>query len=117
MQSPHKDWWETAPEPDTDDRPATMPSLAKPFAAFGAAAGLFAILALGSFREAAREVSPLTPMIATAIVGAAVGVTLRSWKRLHSPALAREAVILWVMILTGIAGAVSGGVVGLATWG
>jgi hypothetical protein len=96
---------------------AKVPSLAKPFAAFGAAAGLFAILALGSFREAAREVSPLTPMIFTAVVGALVGVTLRGWRRLHSPMLAREAVILWVAIITSLAGAASGGMVGLVTWG
>jgi multisubunit Na+/H+ antiporter MnhG subunit len=126
MQSPQKAWWDPVPEPAAppgavagaeEEAKTTMPSLAKPFAAFGAAAGLFAILALGSFRDAAREVSPLTPMLATAAVGALVGVTLRSWRRLHSPMLAREAVVLWVAILTGIAGAVSGGVVGLTTWG
>jgi len=94
-----------------------MPSLAKPFAAFGAAAGLFAILAVGSFREAAREVSPLLPMLATAAVGALVGVALRRWRRLHNPMLAREAVVLWVANLTALAGAASGGVVGVATWG
>ena len=94
-----------------------MPSLAKPFAAFGAAAGLFAILGLGSFRDAARGVSPLTPMIMTAIVGALVGEALRRWRRLHSPQLAREAVILWVAILTGLGGAASGGLVGFVTWG
>jgi len=123
MQSPQKDWWDpvpVAPPPGAgaaEDEPANMPSLAKPFAAFGAAAGLFAILALGSFRDAAREVSPLTPMIATAALGALVGVTLRGWRRLHTPTLAREAVILWVAIITGLAGAASGGVVGLVTWG
>jgi hypothetical protein len=118
MQSPQKDGWESgAGAPGIPDDSSTMPSLAKPFAAFGAAAGLFAILALGSFRGAAREVSPLVPMIATAGVGALVGVTLRRWRRLHSPLLAREAVILWVAIITGLAGAVSGGVVGLLTWG
>ncbi|MDB5220076.1 MAG: hypothetical protein JWO86_8003, partial [Myxococcaceae bacterium] len=94
-----------------------MPSLAKAFAAFGAAAGLFAILSLGGFRAAAREVSPLTPMIATAAVGAIVGVMLRRWRRLHSPLLAREAVILWVAIISALAGATSGGVIGLVTWG
>ena len=94
-----------------------MPSLAIPFAAFGAAAGLFAILATGAFREAARDVSPLVPMLATAGAGALVGVTLRGWRRLHSPMLAREAVILWVSIITALAGAASGGVVGLVTWG
>ena len=121
MQSPQKDWWEPAPEAPVaraeDDEAATMPSIAKPFAAFGAAAGLFAILALGSFREAAREVSPLTPMLATAAVGALVGVTLRRSRRLHSPLLAREAVVLWVAVITALAGGASGGVVGLVTWG
>src|SRR3954451_14892621 len=100
-----------------EDEPAMMPSLAKPFAAFGAAAGLFAILALGSFRDAAREVSPLVPMLATAAIGALAGETLRRWKRLHSPALAREAVILSVALVTGLAGGASGGLVGLLTWG
>ena len=102
--------------PDDELTLLPLPSLAKPFAAFGAAAGLFAILALGSFRDAARDVSPLAPMLVTAGVGALVGVILRSWRRLHSPLLAREAVILWVAIITGLGGAVSGGVVGLLTW-
>jgi hypothetical protein len=96
---------------------AKMPSLSKPFAAFGAAAGLFAILALGSFREAARDVSPLAPMIATAAVGAVVGIVLRNWRRIHSPLLAREALVLWISIITATAGLVSGGIVGLVTWG
>ena len=123
MPSPQKDWWDPVPgapvarAEEEGEALAKMPSLAKPFAAFGAAAGLFAILALGSFRDAAREVSPLIPMIATAGVGALVGVTLSRWRRLHSPMLAREAVILWVAIITGLAGAVSGFVVGLLTWG
>ena len=126
MQTPQKDWWDPAPTPgpalgspeaSAEDETGTMPSLAKPFAAFGAAAGLFAILALGSFRGAAREVSPLVPMILTAGIGAIVGETLRRWRRLHSPLLAREAVILWVGIITALAGAASGGLVGLLTWG
>ncbi len=125
MPSQQKDWWDPVAPPDAppdaevadEGQPTAMPSLAKPFAAFGAAAGLFAILALGSFRDAAREVSPLTPMLATAAFGAIAGMTLRRWKRLHSPILAREAVILWVAIITALAGAASGGVVGLATWG
>ncbi|MBX3230622.1 MAG: hypothetical protein KIT84_00280 [Labilithrix sp.] len=94
-----------------------MPSLAKPFAAFGAAAGLFAVLAIGSFREAARDVSPLAPMIMTAGVGAAAGEVLRRWRRLHEPLLTRDAVVLWVAVVTAIAGAVSGGLVGFVTWG
>lgn len=117
MQSPQSAPSPDAPTlPDADDS-GTMPSLAKPFAAFGAAAGLFAILALGSFRDAAREVSPLAPMIMTAGVGACAGEALRRMRRLHSPMLAREAVVLWVAIITAIAGAVSGGLVGLVTWG
>jgi hypothetical protein len=126
MQTPQKDWWGAPPEtpplpatpaPSADDETGAMPSLARPFAAFGAAAGFFAILALGSFREAAREISPLTPMILTASIGALVGETLRRWRRLHSPQLAREAVVLWVAIVTALGGAASGGLVGFFTWG
>ncbi len=94
-----------------------MPSLAKPFAVFGAAAGLFAILGIGAFREPAREVSPLAPMIVTAGVAALAGEVLRRWRRLHDPKLAREALVLWVAIVSGAAGGVSGGVVGMFTWG
>jgi hypothetical protein len=97
--------------------PSVMPSLAKPFAVFGAAAGLFAILGIGAFREPARQVSPLAPMIVTAGAAAVAGEVLRRWRRLHDPALAREALVLWVAIITGIAGAASGGVVGFVTWG
>jgi hypothetical protein len=103
---------------DEEDADVTvMPSLAKPFAVFGAAAGLFAILAMGAFRQPAREVLPLTPMILTAGVAAIAGEVLRRWRRLHDPMLAREALVLWVAIITGIAGAASGGLVGLFTWG
>jgi len=115
MHPPEPDARESSREADVET--STMPSLVRPFAAFGAAAGFFAILALGSFREAARDVSPLAPMIVTAAVGGAVGATLGRWKRLHSPLLAREAVVLWVAVITAIAGAVSGGVVGFVTWG
>lgn len=109
----------TAPpqEPAETAAPEVTPSLAKPFAVFGAAAGLFAILGVGSFREAARDVSPLTPMILTAGVAAAAGEVLRRWQRLHHPTLARETVVLWVAAVTGMAGAFSGGLVGLFTWG
>lgn len=107
------------PSTEQDDETSTdrIPSLARPFAAFGAAAGLFAILALGSFRDAAREVSPLAPTLLTAGVGALAGETLRRWRRLHDPLLAREAVILWVSVVTSAAGAASGGLIGLFTWG
>ncbi|HEX4514866.1 MAG TPA: hypothetical protein VH054_15070 [Polyangiaceae bacterium] len=94
-----------------------MPSLAKPFAVFGAAAGLFAILGVGAFREPARDVAPLAPMIVTAGAAAAFGEVLGRWRRLHDPKLAREALVLWVAILSGLAGGVSGAVVGVVTWG
>ena len=94
-----------------------MPSLAKPFAVFGAAAGLFAILAIGAFREPARSVAPLAPMIATAGAAAVAGEVLGRWSRLQDPKLAREALVLWVAIISCIAGGVSGAVVGFVTWG
>ena len=94
-----------------------MPSLAKPFAVFGAAAGLFAILGVGAFRQPAREVAPLAPMIVTAGAAAVAGEVLRRWRRLHDPALAREALVLWVAVISGIAGGASGAVVGFVTWG
>ena len=94
-----------------------MPSLAKPFAVFGAAAGLFAILGIGAFREPAREVAPLAPMFVTAGAAAVAGEVLRRWRRLHDPALAREALVLWVAVISGIAGGASGAVVGFVTWG
>jgi hypothetical protein len=106
-------------QPQTDEpaEPCAMPSLAKPFAVFGAAAGLFAILGVGAFREPAREVAPLAPMIVTAGAAAAFGEVLGRWRRLHDPKLAREALVLWVAILSGLAGGVSGAVVGFVTWG
>src|SRR5262249_38670214 len=42
---------------------------------------------------------------------------LRRWRRLHDPMLAREALVLWVAVVAGIAGGVSGGLVGFVTWG
>lgn len=94
-----------------------MPSLAKPFAAFATAAGLFAILALGSFREPVREVAPFVPTLMTGAIGAGAGEVLRRWKRIHDPMLPREIVVLWVTVVTVVAGAISGGFVGLFTWG
>ena len=94
-----------------------MPSLAKPFAVFGAAAGLFAILGIGAFREPARQVAPLAPMIVTAGAAAVAGEVLARWRRLHDPKLAREALVLWVAIISGLAGGASGAVVGFVTWG
>jgi hypothetical protein len=50
-------------------------------------------------------------------VAAGAGEVLRRWQHLHDPKLAREAVVLWITIVTVVAGAVSGGLVGLFTWG
>jgi F0F1-type ATP synthase assembly protein I len=102
---------------DESAEPCVMPSLAKPFAVFGAAAGLFAILGIGAFREPARQVAPLAPMIVTAGAAAVAGAMLGRWRRLHDPKLAREALVLWVAIICGIAGGASGAVVGFVTWG
>lgn len=113
---PEKDVRENPPDPAAADIGA-MPPLAKPFAAFGAAAGLFAILGIGAFRDAAREVVPLVPMILTAGVGALAGETLCRWRRLHAPDLARDSLIVSMGVVTGAAGAISGSLVGLVTWG
>ena len=94
-----------------------MAPLAGPFAAFGAAAGLFAARGAGGFRPAARDVSPLVPMLVTALAGAAVGLILRAWPRLQDPRLSRDALVLAVGGLIATAGAASGSVVGALTWG
>jgi hypothetical protein len=94
-----------------------MPSIAWPFAAFGAAAGFFAILALGWLGEPARTVSPLLPMVVTAAAGGLLGRALRGWSRLHEPTVPREIVVFWTAVLTAIAGAASGGAVGFFMWG
>ncbi len=94
-----------------------MPSLAVPFAAFGAAAGFFAILAIGAFRPAARSVSPYLAMLVTAAAGGIVGAAVRRWSHLQESHLPRETVVTWLAVLVAIAGAVSGGVVGYAMWG
>lgn len=108
---------DSGPTPAPPTAAAPMPPLAGPFAAFGAAAGFFAILALAFLRPAAREVSPLLPTLATAGIGAALGQVLRVWPRLHDPLAPREIVVAWIAVLTSLAGALSGGVVGFVTWG
>ena len=56
-------------------------------------------------------------MIMTAGVAAITGEVLRRWQRLHEPTLAREVVVMWIAVVTGVAGGVSGGLGGLARWG
>lgn len=102
-------------EAGEDARP--IPSLVLPFAVFGVAAGLFALLAIGAFRSAARDVSPLTPALATGAIGAITGVTLRRWRVLHHPATRRDELVVRAALVCLAAGAASGGVIGLATWG
>jgi len=98
-------------------QPSSMPSIAWPFTAFGAAAGFFAILALGWLGEPARTVSPFLPMAVTAAAGGFLARALRGWSRLHEPAVPREIVVFWTALLTAIAGAVSGAAVGFYMWG
>jgi len=127
MSATRGEWWNAAdpqipidvalPQEGEAESVARMPALAWPFAAFGGAAGLFAILALGSFRPAAREVSLLTPAILTAIVGGIAGIVLRRWSRLYEPMLARDALYVRVGMITALAGAAAGGLIGLFTWG
>jgi hypothetical protein len=56
-------------------------------------------------------------MITTAVIGALAGAALRGWKALHQQRLARDAVMLRVGAISSLAGAASGGLVGLVTWG
>jgi hypothetical protein len=86
------------------------------FAAFGAFAGLFAILALGGFRDAAREVSPLLPVAITAVLGALSGNWLARWPdadKVHRP----EVLLVRIGGMTTLVGALSGGAIGYFTWG
>jgi hypothetical protein len=102
---------------EAEDDLGVMPSIAKPFALFGATAGLFAILGISGFRDAAREVSPLVPMLMTAGVAALAGEILRRSRDLQDPKLERRALIVWIAAIAAGAGAASGGLVGLYTWG
>ena len=72
---------------------------------------------MGSYREAAREVSPLVPMLVTGTAGAVVGLVLRGWQPLHVPGLTRERLLASIAMVVAAAGAFSGGMVGFVTWG
>jgi hypothetical protein len=92
------------------------------FALFGGVAGLFAILALGAFREPARSVLPLTPLIATSLIGVLAGKLLAGMQWQPGGATASfempfEVTLIRVGGVTMLAGAASGAVVGFATWG
>lgn len=106
-----------APAPKHDERPLAAPMLSRAFALFGAAAGLFAILTLGGFRDAAREVLPLAPLIVTAIIGALAGVVLGRIPTHDGRDLPLEAAVVRVGGTSVVAGALSGAIVGWATWG
>lgn len=87
------------------------------FAIFGGVAGLFAIFAAGAFRDAARDVSPLAPALATLIVGALAGVFLGRFAWSADRELPAEVTAIRVGGVSVAAGAVSGGLVGGLTWG
>lgn len=85
-------------------------------AAFGGVAGLFAILALGAFRPAALEVFPLAPWLTTAAVGTVAGLALARLQE-ASRDLPTEVIVVRTGATSVVGGAVSGGLVGLLTWG
>ena len=106
-----------SPHATTVFRPSEF--LPKAFAAFGAVVGLFAIFAIGGFREPAREVLPLVPAVVTAIVGAIAGAVLGRWQSgqgadANPPT---EVVLVRVGATCIAAGAASSGIIGFATWG
>lgn len=94
-----------------------MPGLALPFAIVAATAALFAVFAFPIVCPPVREMTSLFAAGFGAIVGAIVGATLRRWRRLHDPLLARDGFVLRVSAVVLPAGVVVGGVVGAATWG
>ncbi len=107
--APVNRWWVIQAIPPERVLPVAL-------ALFGAVAGLFAILAVGAFRPAAREVSPLAPLLTTALVGALAGLALRALQR-SSGELPTEVVVVRTGATSVVGGALSGGLVGLLTWG
>ncbi len=85
-------------------------------ALFGAVAGLFAILAAGAFRPAARDVSPFAPLVSTAVVGGIAGLVLAALQR-SDRELPTEVVVVRTGATSVVGGAVSGALVALFTWG
>jgi len=85
-------------------------------AAFGGLAGLFTVLALGALRPAALDVFPLAPWLTTAAVGAVAGVALSRLQQVSGD-LPAEVIIVRTGATSVVGGAVSGGLVGLLTWG
>lgn len=85
-------------------------------ALFGAVAGLFAILAVGAFRPAARDVVPLAPLLSTAAVGAVAGLVLAGLQR-SGRELPTEVVVVRTGATSVLGGVVSGALVALFTWG
>jgi hypothetical protein len=87
------------------------------FALFGGTAGLFAILGLGAFRDAARGVSPLSPMLATAVIGFLAGKILAGMPWPEDDTVPFELTLLRVGSTSILAGAASGAAVAFGTWG
>lgn len=94
-----------------------MPGLAAPFALVGSAAALFSVLAIGAGSDAMLEAPPAIATGVAALVGAAVGIVLRRWKRLHDPFMGRDMRAMRIALLVVVAGAVIGVVLGVSTWG
>ncbi len=108
-QVPVKPSWATQAIPPERVLPVAL-------ALFGAVAGLFAILAVGAFRPAAREVLPLAPLLSTAAVGAIAGLVLAALQRTGRE-LPTEVIVVRTGATSVVGGALSGGLVALFTWG
>lgn len=94
-----------------------MPGLAAPFALVGSAAALFSVLAIGAGSKAMLEAPPAIATGVAALVGAAVGIVLRRWKRLHDPFMGRDMRAMRIALVVMGAGALIGVVLGVSTWG
>lgn len=94
-----------------------MPGLAAPFALVGSAAALFSVLAIGAGSDAMLEAPPVIATGVAALVGAALGIVLRRWKRLHDPFMGRDMRAMRIALLVVLAGAIIGVVLGVSTWG
>jgi hypothetical protein len=111
---------ETVPNLDLDAETRTgvqRRMLPIAFALFGGTAGLFAVLALGAFREAARGVWPLAPLLATSVIGFVAGKVLAGMPWPEDDSVPFELALLRVGITSMLAGAASGAAVAFGTWG
>jgi hypothetical protein len=87
------------------------------FSLFGGTAGLFAIFALGAFREPARSVWPIAPLLATSVIGFLAGKVLARLQWPKGFDVPFEVTLVRVGATAVLAGAASGAAVAFATWG